>query len=57
MGLLIPGADMPKTCGLCPCINDDLKFCQATRLERRVEGRHMPRPKWCPLRYVPEEDE
>lgn len=24
MGILISGADMPKSCGLCPCVDEEI---------------------------------
>lgn len=56
MGLLISGADMPKSCGLCPCVDEELKLCRAGKVERKIAGRHTPRPDWCPLSYYPDEE-
>ena len=44
--------DMPKDCGDCPCIHDELWKCQADKQFR--EGTYYNgRPSWCPLRPLP----
>lgn len=45
--------DMPKNCGECPLIDDDIDiglYCQYYCLSEN-------RPTWCPLREVPDESD
>lgn len=45
--------DLPKNCGDCPCIHDEMWKCQADKQFR--EGTYFDgRPSWCPLKPMPE---
>lgn len=43
--------DMPRECGDCPCIHDEMWRCQADKQFR--EGTFGGRPSWCPLIPMP----
>lgn len=45
MNVLIKGMEMPENCTICPCSDDDARFCRAA-------NEYIPmlvKPKWCPL--------
>ena len=53
MSILIKGMEMPKSCALCPCGDDESRFCKAA-------NEYIPTmlvfPKFCPLVYIPSAD-
>lgn len=44
--------DMPKNCGDCPCVCEELAFCQAD--EKNKDCDWYKTPSWCPLKPMPE---
>lgn len=56
MSVVVLGMEMPNRCFECPVIDtEDGFWCSATNKSLRKEhGINLTRPKWCPLRPLPE---
>ena len=52
MSILIKGVEMPKSCGDCPCQQEEYGYCQVIEEEARFCD-YKSRPEWCPLAPVP----
>jgi len=53
MSILIKGVKMPKSCGDCPCQQEEYGYCQVIEEEARFCD-YTSRPEWCPLVALPE---
>lgn len=49
MSILIKGMEMPTNCPLCPCSDDESRYCRAANEYIPMLGH----PKFCPLVPVP----
>ena len=45
-------SEMPEACGLCSICNED-SWCHAGN---HYTERHEPRPSWCPLEEIGDDD-
>lgn len=45
--------EMPKSCGECPCFGGEYEDCQYSD-EFSPMNPYIERPKWCPLKPMPE---
>lgn len=49
MSILIKDMEMPTQCQLCPCSDDESRYCRAANKYIPMFGK----PKFCPLVYIP----
>ena len=43
--------DIPEDCISCPCVNQELWNCQASK--EYIEAEYKTRPERCPLKHLP----